>query len=342
MSGKAAFKTFLIRAFTTVAILFAILVVMGVVRESRLQERYHRRFSGAALAMTSTEPIDFNDPIAMWSQTSLLESAGLALKALAPIRNSSLAAVSVTPPGDDGSSERKIVSVARLSLIVKEPREAVERIRQLAVNLGGYTAKLQIEEKEESRSAAMSIRVPASSLEQVRSELRKLSQRVESDSVEAEDVGKRYVDYEASLRNSRAEEAQYLKILQRAQKVSEILEVSEKLGEARAEVEKTEGELRYLQQQIALAAIAIALRTESDAEVAAASWRPLYTLKRSFRSGLDNIAGYAETMVSLVMNLPAILLWLGTIVLLVRFGWRLLRWLWRGVKTQNVQPNTAS
>src|SRR5262249_21377971 len=195
---------------------------------------------------------------------------------------------------------------ARLSLIVQDPRAAVERMRQLAANAGGYTAKLQIEEKQELRSAAMSIRVPAGLLEQVRRELRKLSQLVESDSVEAEEVGKRYVDYEASLRNSRAEEKQYLSVLQHARKVSEILEVSGKLAEARGEVEKTEGELKYLQQQIAMAAITIMLRVESEATVATGHWRPLYSVKRSFRNGLDNAAGYAETMISLVMNLPAI------------------------------------
>jgi uncharacterized protein DUF4349 len=78
-------------------------------------------------------------------------------------------------------------------------------------------------------------------------------------------VTRRYVDQGASIRNLRAEEAQYLAIMQQASTVKDMLAVSEQLSGVRGQIEQQQAEFNALSRQIETVAIAVSLRTESEA-----------------------------------------------------------------------------
>jgi hypothetical protein len=73
-------------------------------------------------------------------------------------------------------------------------------------------------------------------------------------------------------------------------------------------------------------AIAVSLRAEAEAQVFGLHWRPLYQMKLALRDGLDAVAGYAGAMTSIVFYLPAVLLWMVTIVVGAAMGWKVVRW----------------
>ena len=54
-------------------------------------------------------------------------------------------------------------------------------------------------------------------------------------------------------------------------------------------------------------------------------WRPAYELKFATAQGLEGLANYATSMLGLLFYLPAILLWLATILVGAALDWRLLR-----------------
>ena len=135
--------------------------------------------------------------------------------------------------GEEGSSEnRRLVRTESLSLIVKAPAETAEKIIQIAKGARGFLVTSN-NGGADATSASISIRVPAEKFDEVRAQIRKLSLHVESESIDAQDVTKQYVDQEASLRNLRAQEQQYLGILRKAATVKDTLEVSDKLNEVR-------------------------------------------------------------------------------------------------------------
>ena len=88
------------------------------------------------------------------------------------------------------------------------------------------------------QSAQVTVRIPADHFEEARSQVRAIAKSVEQDIIEARDVTREYVDQEAALRNARAEEQQYLLILKRAASVKDVLEVSSKLAEVRAHIDR--------------------------------------------------------------------------------------------------------
>jgi hypothetical protein len=213
-----------------------------------------------------------------------------------------------------------------MDLVVKNPGESAEKIRQLADRMGGFLQSSQVSGDLNVMSASVTIRVPATRLEEARSEIRKLGLRVEADRLEAQDVTKDYVDREARLHTLRAQEAQYLTILKQAKTVKDTLQVSDKLNEVRGEIEQQQAEFEALSKHVEMAALSVSLRAETDVQAFGLHWRPLYQLKLAAREGLQSLGDYVTTMTSFVFYLPAILLWLATILVGAAIGWRVLCW----------------
>ncbi|MGA8761506.1 MAG: DUF4349 domain-containing protein [Candidatus Sulfotelmatobacter sp.] len=232
------------------------------------------------------------------------------------------------PPPADSPADRKMVRTSSMDLVVRKPAAAAEKIRVLAENMGGFLVTSEMSGGLDE-SGSLTVRVPAARFEEAREEIRKLGLRVESEKIEAQDVTRQYVDQEANLRNLKAEEAQYLTILKQARTVKDTLEVSEKLSAVRGQIEQQQAEFDALSKQIETVAITVSLRAEAEAQVFGLRWRPLYQMKLALRGGLDAVAGYAAAMTAMVFYLPAVLLWLVTIVVGAAVGWKILRWIAR-------------
>jgi Domain of unknown function (DUF4349) len=129
-----------------------------------------------------------------------------------------------------------------------------------------------------------------------------------------------YVDQQSHLRNLRAQEAQYLTILKQAKTVADILEVSDKLNRVRDEIEQRQSEFELLSQQVETVAVTVLLHSEAEANMFGLHWRPIYELKLALMQGLEGLADYATNMFALIFYLPAILLWLATILIGAALG----------------------
>jgi hypothetical protein len=226
----------------------------------------------------------------------------------------------------DSAAAHKMVRTGSVDLVVQKPAEAAETIRALAENMGGFMVNSNVSGGQNATSGWLTIRVPAARFEATWAEIRKLGLHVETEKIETQDVTRQYVDQEANLRNLRAEEVQYLGILKQARTVKDMLEVTGKLAEVRGQIEQQQGEFDALSKQVETVAISISLRTEAEAQVFGLHWRPLYQMKLALRDGLDAVAGYAAAMTSIIFYLPAVLLWMGTIVAGGTAGWNVFRW----------------
>jgi Domain of unknown function (DUF4349) len=237
--------------------------------------------------------------------------------------------------------EPKTVQTGTLMLTVNNPAEVSDRIRKLAERLGGFLVDSEATGNGSASSASLSIRIPAARFEEAQAEIRKLALRVEIARFSAKDVTKEYVDRAARIRNSKAQEAQYLAILKRANTIKETLDVVAKLNEVRGEIEQQQAEFDTLTKEVETVALAISLQGDEQAQVFGLHWRPLYQLKHAAGEGLDSIGDYASTMATVVFYLPATVLWLGTILLGAALGWRILKWVGRTFFVLKAKPTTA-
>jgi hypothetical protein len=266
-------------------------------------------------------------------------SATIPLKSAAGDAIMSVAQVEPSPSASlDAIAGRKIIRTASMSMVVQHPAEIADKITALVEGVGGY-----IEASEgggqDSSSGTLTIRVPAARFDQARAEIRKLGLRIESENAGAQDVTRQYVDQDASLRNLKAEETQYLAIMKQATTVKDMLAVSQQLSNVRGQIEQQQAEFNVLSHQIETVSIAVSLRTEAEAQVLGLNWRPGYQLKMALRDGLEAIANYATAMIGILFYLPALLLWIGTTLGVVVVGMKTVRWAgrrWLGWKAAEV------
>jgi len=150
-------------------------------------------------------------------------------------------------------------------------------LRNLATRLSGFVVNSQVSSSDEqTRSAQVTIRIPAERFDEARGQVRGLAISVEQDIVEARDVTREYVNQNATLRNYRAEEAQYLTILKRATAAKDVLEISSKLADVRGHIEELEADLRFLRNQVEMSLPMTNITAMAEARVFGFRWRPLY------------------------------------------------------------------
>ncbi|MDQ8011179.1 MAG: DUF4349 domain-containing protein [Flavobacterium nitrogenifigens] len=75
--------------------------------------------------------------------------------------------------------------------------------------------------------------------------------------ISATDVTAQYIDLTSRLKTKKKLEERYIEILQKATKVSEILEIEKQISAIREEIEAKEGELKYLENQVSLSTVTI-------------------------------------------------------------------------------------
>jgi hypothetical protein len=232
------------------------------------------------------------------------------------------------PAPASAPAERKIIRTSSMEMVVQHPADVADQIAALAERLGGYLVSSD-GGGQNSTAGTLTIRVPSARFEEARVAIRKLGVRIESEKVQADDVTRQYVDQEASLRNLKAEESQYLAILRQAGTVKDMLNVTEKLSEVRGQIEQQQAEFNALSRQVETVALSVSLRTEVEAPVSWLNWRPGYQLKLALHDGLESLANYATVMIGILFYLPVTLLWLGTIVVAIVIGWRTVSWVGR-------------
>lgn len=154
-----------------------------------------------------------------------------------------------------------VIKTAELGLQVARGgfREALQEAIDVAGAHGGYVLSTSTA-GDEARSGSLVMRVPAERFEQALSALKDIALRVTSETVRGEDVTQQFIDLEARLRNLRAQEAVLLRLMDRAQSVSDTIRVQNQLTGVQLDIERIRGRLRYLEDQTAMSTISVSMR----------------------------------------------------------------------------------
>jgi len=237
-------------------------------------------------------------------------------------------------------TQRKIIKNGTLQLLVEKAEETTQEIKSIGKKLNGFVSESRIYEvSQKTKLGNITIRVPADKFDTAMEDIKKLAIKVEKENISAKDVTEEFIDLEARLKNSQAEEKQYLEIMKQAKTVEDTLKVASKLSQVRGQIERIQGQLKYLSDKIDLATISVDLTSEADVELFGLRWRPLFVLKQSFRKMLSSLTGYVDTIIAFAFALPAILLWLATITIVLIAGNRVVRWLWQKFFAKQNQKN---
>jgi hypothetical protein len=87
------------------------------------------------------------------------------------------------------NTERMVVRTGTLEIIVVDPLQAAEQLRDLATHLSGFVLSSRVSGSDErARSAQVTVRIPAKYFDETRTQVRRIAKTVEHDTIEARDA----------------------------------------------------------------------------------------------------------------------------------------------------------
>jgi hypothetical protein len=164
--------------------------------------------------------------------------------------------------GQGGSVDlTKIVRDGTIALSVPDGsfQEKLARVVAIAHANGGFVLTSQT---QGSASGTMTIRVPAARFDQAFGQVGQLG-TVESSTVTGKDVTNQYLDYRAHLQNLIGRRTVIRSLLARTTTIGESLRIYNELANVQEQIDQIQGELRYLNDQVAESTLTVDLHEQS-------------------------------------------------------------------------------
>lgn len=172
-------------------------------------------------------------------------------------------------PGGGGGGSAGVAALTDTAKVIKTgsvdlevPARAfeptVERITSMAVGLGGYVAESITTESGDSPRGTITLRIPASSFDQLVLEVRKLGE-VTAVTSKGTDVTAQFTDLAARLSALSATRDRLFEVLRGARNVGDIIAVQDRITGVQTEIEQIQGQQRLLEDQAGFGTLAVTL-----------------------------------------------------------------------------------
>ncbi|HET9387557.1 MAG TPA: DUF4349 domain-containing protein [Gemmatimonadales bacterium] len=212
------------------------------------------------LSCTSERPAPSETPAAPFvAQDQMYFSNGEAEPAARPFAEVAVTTAKL-PVITRPDATKMIIRTATALIEVDSLESAVAQVKQLAARVGGYVANSGMElGGSRRRQAVIQVKIPADRFEEAVSGLKPIG-KLESDNVNAQDVGEEYVDVIARIDNARRLERRLIDLLAtRTGKLKDVLDVEQELARVREEIERYQGRVRYLEAHTAVSTLTVTL-----------------------------------------------------------------------------------
>jgi len=154
---------------------------------------------------------------------------------------------------------RKIIQNANLDLEVSDVDQTFYSIKGISAEFDGFIADSYIYESYGTKSGYVVLRVPKANFNAAL-ERAKMFGTVKNERVTSDDITEQYTDLSARLNSLKASENRMLVLLDRAENVSQILEIEKELANLRERIESLEGSIRYLDSRMEMSTITVNIR----------------------------------------------------------------------------------
>lgn len=156
-------------------------------------------------------------------------------------------------------TSKKITKEGDITFETKDIAATRKDLLNTLTKLGGYLDEdnESVNSEDDRKEYTLKTRIPSKNFDVLLNSVATDAIKIDSKHITISDVTTRYIDMSTRLQNKKLLEEQYLGLLKKATKMSDVLEVESKLNEIRTEIESTQGQLNYLNKQIAYSSLDI-------------------------------------------------------------------------------------
>ena len=197
--------------------------------------------------------------------------------------------------------EQRIIKTGEVSVEVPEVQTAVGQVRAFALELGGYVGGSQAGARDEI--ATLTLRVPAAQFDEALERLRALDGEVVAEATRESDVTRQIVDIQARITNLEASEASYRVLLERAERIEDVLTVQSRLDGVRGEIEQLEAQLQDIEGDADLSTLTVSLIPVAE---------PVSAVTEEWDPGVQ-FNGALASLVGIGQGLVGALIWIGIV-----------------------------
>jgi hypothetical protein len=166
----------------------------------------------------------------------------------------------VPTSGASTGIDTKIIRTAFITVEVKDVTGSVDALKALVTAKGGYLSSSNVQTGYNNRlSGTVVLRIPQAEFENTLAGVKAIG-TVKSVSTQGEDVTEQYIDVQAQITSYRNQLAQYNEIMKKAVKVSDVIEIQQQIDQVQTNLNRLEGQLKYLNSRIDMSTITVSLQ----------------------------------------------------------------------------------
>ena len=220
---------------------------------------------------------------------------------------------------------RKIIKNANVNLIADVPKDAFDSISNKTKSLGGYIHSYNMNKRDQGDYYYITVKVPAQKLDEFMEYFGTIAE-VRNHNTNSQDITKDYYDIQARLNNARKQEDAYIRLLDRAESIEDIMHIRKELDVIQERIESFEGKIRLWDSMVDMSTISIEIQPKAKPITASndEEWNfmKLADLGRAIRNGFisvtNGIVNILGRIIILLVSLSPVLIIVAAIFIIVR------------------------
>ena len=225
-----------------------------------------------------------------------------------------------TAPADSA----RIVQSGTIVLVAPDGKVSavLSKVQQVVASARGYVSSSSSQEAGSKPSGTVTLRVPEASYASVVKQVREIGVQVISVNSNGMDVTATYADVQAQIGSLTASRNRFLVILGQAKTIGETLSVQQRVDDVQAQIDRLEGQRRVLADQSDLATLTVSVSEAGDGDLVVTQRSGL---SKAWHDAVHGFTSGVEAIVARSGRVLVVLLFVGLLLLVGRFGWRLAR-----------------
>ncbi|RYU89255.1 DUF4349 domain-containing protein [Mucilaginibacter terrigena] len=210
--------------------------------------------------------------------------------------------------------QKKIIKEGDIRFETSDVAKTRKQIIASLKHLGGYA-----EDDSEttdgdagSKEYTLSVRIPAKNFDAFLGTVSSTATKIDSRNIHIKDVTTQFIDTKTRLDNKLQLEKRYLNLLNRADKMRDLLDIEEKLTQIRSEIESTQSQLNYMSKQVDYSSLTVTFYTKQPEQVAAGNGFG-YKLKNALINGWESLQGLFFGLLAnwyLLLMIAVLIIWI--------------------------------